>query len=166
MTTVKLHTSHGIITIELADQTTPETVKNFLQYVNSGFYDNTIFHRVIKGFMIQGGGFETGMHQKPTQKQIRNEAKTGLKNEIGTISMARTSDPHSASAQFFINVANNNFLDFKTETVEGFGYCAFGKVTDGLDIVTKISQVPTARRAGHDDVPVEEVKILSTETVP
>lgn len=163
MATVKLITSLGPIVIELDEQKTPETTKNFLEYVEAGFYDNTIFHRVIKGFMIQGGGFEAGMNQKGSRKEIRNEGKTGLKNEIGTISMARTSDPHSASNQFFINVANNGFLDFKSETQEGFGYCAFGKVSDGMDIITKISQVATTRRAGHDDVPMEDVILIKAE---
>jgi peptidyl-prolyl cis-trans isomerase B (cyclophilin B) len=163
MATVKLNTSLGPVVIELDEQNTPETTKNFLQHATAGFYDNTIFHRVIKGFMIQGGGFEKEMSQKTSQTPIRNEGKTGLKNEIGTISMARTSDPHSASTQFFINVANNHFLDFKNETTDGYGYCAFGKVTEGMDVITKLSQVPTTRRAGHDDVPVEEVTLLSVE---
>lgn len=163
MATVKLNTSEGSVVIELDEQSTPETTSNFLQYVNSGFYNNTIFHRVIKGFMIQGGGFETGMNQKSAQKTIRNEGKTGLKNAKGTISMARTNDPHSASAQFFINVADNDFLNFRNETVDGFGYCAFGKVTEGMDVVLKISQTATTRRAGHDDVPTEEVVLLSAE---
>lgn len=161
MATVKLETSLGTITIEVDEQNTPETARNFLQYVNSGFYNNTIFHRVIKGFMVQGGGFEPGMHQKTTQKPIQNEAKTGLKNQIGTISMARTNHPHSASSQFFLNVANNDFLDFKSETPDGFGYCAFGKVIDGMDVVTQIVSVPTTRRAGHDDVPQDDVILLN-----
>lgn len=163
MNMVKLHTSLGTITIELDDKATPETAQNFLNYVNAGFYNNTIFHRVIKGFMIQGGGFEPGMHQKTPEKPIRNEAKNGLKNELGTIAMARTNDPHSASSQFFINVANNAFLDFKAETPDAFGYCVFGKVTDGLDIVLKLSQVPTTQRSGHSDVPVDEILIVSAE---
>jgi len=163
MTNVKLETSVGPIQIELDEKAAPKTVKNFLDYVNSGFYDNTIFHRVIKGFMIQGGGFTSGMSQKSTQATIPNEAKTGLKNEIGTIAMARTSDPHSASAQFFINVANNDFLNFKGETPNAFGYCAFGKVTDGLDIVTKISQASTGSKAGHDDVPINDIYIIKAE---
>jgi len=165
MSMVKLHTSLGSITIELDDKATPNTTQNFLNYVNEGFYNNTIFHRVIKGFMIQGGGFEKGMSQKAAHKPIRNEAKTGLKNELGTISMARTNDPHSATSQFFINVANNAFLDFKAETADAFGYCAFGKVTEGMDIILKISQVSTTQRAGHSDVPVEEVLILSAEQI-
>lgn len=160
-TTVKLETSLGPIMIELDEQNTPETTRNFLQYVNSGFYNNTIFHRVIKGFMIQGGGFESGMSQKTTQKPIQNEAKGGLKNKTGTISMARTNHPHSATAQFFINVADNDFLNFKSETPDGFGYCAFGKVIEGLDIVNQISSVQTTKRAGHDDVPQDEIVLLN-----
>lgn len=163
MTTIKLHTSLGSITIELEDNLTPKTTQNFLDYVKSGFYNGTLFHRTIKGFMVQGGGFEPGMVQKATNGTIANEAKTGLKNTVGTIAMARTNAPHSASSQFFINVANNAFLDFKSETPEGYGYCAFGKVTEGLEVVLQISEVPTTRRAGHDDVPVEEVFLLGVE---
>lgn len=165
MSMVKLQTSLGAITIELDDKATPETTQNFLNYVNEGFYNGTIFHRVIKGFMIQGGGFEKDMSQKTAHKPIRNEAKNGLKNEEGTIAMARTNEPHSASSQFFINVANNAFLDFKAETPDTFGYCAFGKVTEGMDIVLKLSQVPTTHRSGHSDVPVEEIFILSAEQI-
>lgn len=165
MSMVKLSTSLGDITIELDDKATPETTQNFLNYVNAGFYHGTIFHRVIKGFMIQGGGFEKGMTQKTTEKNIRNEAKTGLKNAIGTIAMARTNDPHSASSQFFINVANNAFLDFKAETPDAFGYCAFGKVTEGMDVVLKLSEAATTRRAGHSDVPVEEIFIMTAEQI-
>jgi peptidyl-prolyl cis-trans isomerase B (cyclophilin B) len=165
MNMVKLSTSLGDITIELDDKATPETTQNFLNYVNAGFYNGTIFHRVIKGFMIQGGGFEAGMAQKTTEKNIRNEAKTGLKNAIGTIAMARTNDPHSASSQFFINVANNAFLDFKAETPDAFGYCAFGKVTEGMDVVLKLSEATTTRRAGHSDVPVEEIFIITAEQI-
>jgi peptidyl-prolyl cis-trans isomerase B (cyclophilin B) len=163
MATVKLHTSLGPIEIQLDEQATPATVENFLSYVKSGFYNGTIFHRVIPGFMIQGGGFEPGMKQKATRATIPNEAKSGLKNEPGTIAMARTNAPHSASSQFFINVGNNDFLNFKSETTEGFGYCAFGRVTQGMDIVKKISQVQTTRKSGHDDVPVEEVHIVTAE---
>jgi peptidyl-prolyl cis-trans isomerase B (cyclophilin B) len=165
MSMVKLHTSLGPITIELDDKATPITSQNFLNYVNDGFYNNTIFHRIIKGFMIQGGGFEKNMIQKASHKPIRNEAKTGLKNELGTIAMARTNDPHSASSQFFINVANNAFLDFKAETPDAFGYCAFGRVTEGMDIVLKLSQVSTTQRAGHSDVPIEEIFISSAEQI-
>src|SRR6185437_7278918 len=161
MTMVKLHTSLGSILIKLEENGTPKTTQNFLQYVKDGFYNGTIFHRVIKGFMIQGGGFETNLVQKKAHPPIQNEAKTGLKNERGTIAMARTNDPHSASSQFFINVANNTFLNFKEETPDGFGYCAFGVVTEGLDVVLKISEVSTARRADHSDVPVEEIYLLS-----
>lgn len=160
------HTNFGPITLELDAEKAPKTVENFLEYVNQGFYENTVFHRVIDGFMIQGGGFESQMVQKnPSFDPIRNEAKTGLKNEVGTIAMARTSAPHSASSQFFINVKNNPFLDFKNETVEGWGYCAFGRVIEGMDIVQKIAKVPTTRQAGHDDVPVDDVKIERVELV-
>lgn len=165
MALVKLTTSQGPIMIELDEQATSVTTQNFLDYVNAGFYNNTIFHRVIKGFMIQGGGFEPGMVQKTTNASIQNEAKTGLKNEIGTIAMARTDEPHSASSQFFINVAKNNFLDFQNESRNGFGYCAFGKVTEGLDIVTQISQAQTGRRGGHDDVPLQDIVILKAEEI-
>ncbi len=163
MALVKLHTSLGSILIELDEKATPETTQNFLQYVKEGFYNGTIFHRTIEGFMIQGGGFEAGMKQKVTKKPIQNEAKTGLKNELGTIAMARTNDPHSASSQFFINVANNTFLNFKEETQEGFGYCAFGKVLEGMEVVLKISQVRTTKQAGHSDVPAEEIYLLGIE---
>ena len=165
MTQVRLQTSLGPILIELDDKNTPTTTQNFLNYVNSGFYNGTVFHRVIKGFMIQGGGFEQGMAQKTSQAPIRNEAKTGLKNATGTIAMARTNDPHSASSQFFINVNDNDFLNFKAENLEGYGYCAFGKVTEGMDVVNKISQVPTTTRAGHGDVPIEDVYLLGVELV-
>lgn len=165
MTTVKLNTSLGEILIELDEKATPKTVENFLNYVKTGFYNGTIFHRIIKGFMIQGGGLETGMREKPAQTPIENEAKLGLKNEKGTIAMARTNDPHSASSQFFINAANNDFLNFKAETVEGFGYCAFGKVTDGMDIVLKMSEVQTTQRGGHSDVPADEVQLISAEVI-
>jgi peptidyl-prolyl cis-trans isomerase B (cyclophilin B) len=163
---IVFHTNFGPITLELAPERAPKTVENFLEYVNQGFYENTVFHRVIDGFMIQGGGFEANMVQKqPSLAPIRNEANTGLKNEIGTIAMARTSAPHSASSQFFINVSQNGFLDFKSETPEGWGYCAFGRVTDGLDVVKKIAKVPTTRRSGHDDVPVDDVKIEKVEII-
>lgn len=165
MTQVRLTTSLGPILIELDDKGAPLTTENFLKYVNSGFYNGTVFHRVIKGFMIQGGGFEPNMAQKQAEAPIRNEAKTGLKNATGTIAMARTSDPHSASSQFFINVNDNDFLNFKAENLEGYGYCAFGKVVDGLDVVQKISVVPTSTKAGHGDVPVEDVYLLGAEVV-
>jgi len=156
---VTLHTNHGDIVIETFDVKAPATVENFLSYCRSGFYDNTIFHRVIKGFMIQGGGFEPGMNQKPTQKPIKNEADNGVKNERGTLAMARTSDPHSATAQFFINVVDNGFLDFKSPSRDGWGYCVFGKVTQGLDVVDQIRKVATGNSGGHQDVPKEDVII-------
>lgn len=162
---VKLHTNHGTITLELDAEKAPLTVANFLEYVNSGFYNNTIFHRVIDGFMIQGGGFEPGMTQKPTNAQIQNEAANGLKNEAYTIAMARTPDPHSATAQFFINIANNSFLNYSAPTTQGFGYCVFGKVVEGQDVVDKIRKVKTGNKAGHSDVPVEDAIIESAEVV-
>lgn len=162
---VKLHTSHGVITLELDADKAPRTVTNFLDYVNSGFYNNTIFHRVIDGFMIQGGGFEPDMNQKPTREPVENEAANGLKNEAYTIAMARTSNPHSATAQFFINVANNSFLDYSAPTPQGFGYCVFGKVVEGRDVVDKIKKVKTGNRAGHQDVPAEDVVIERAEVV-
>lgn len=162
---IVLHTNYGPITLELDAEKAPKTVENFLEYVNQGFYDNTIFHRVIDGFMIQGGGFEAGMVDKKTLKPIQNEAKTGLRNQVGTIAMARTSDPHSATAQFFINVADNGFLDHRAPTVDGWGYCAFGRVTEGMDIVQKIAKVKTTRRMGHDDVPVDDVIIEKVEVL-
>jgi peptidyl-prolyl cis-trans isomerase B (cyclophilin B) len=156
---VTLQTNHGDIVIETFDAKAPATVQNFLAYCRSGFYDNTIFHRVIKGFMIQGGGFEPGMNQKPTEKPIKNEADNGVKNERGTLAMARTSDPHSATAQFFINVVDNGFLDFKSPSRDGWGYCVFGKVTEGMDVVDQIRKVATASSGGHQDVPKEDVVI-------
>lgn len=165
MTIVKLHTSLGAVEIELDEQATPETTQNFLNYVKSGFYNGTIFHRVIKGFMIQGGGFGPDMQSKATNAPIKNEAQFGLKNEVGTIAMARTNAPHSASSQFFINVANNDFLNFRNATPEGFGYCAFGRVINGMDIVNQISLAATTRKNGHDDVPVDEIYLLGVEEV-
>ncbi len=161
MQTVILNTNHGPITIELDDEHAPKTVENFLNYANEGFYNNTVFHRVINGFMIQGGGFEPGMKQKPTKAQIKNEANNGLKNTTGTIAMARTNDPHSATAQFFINVADNDFLNFKSESPQGWGYAVFGKVTDGMDVVNKIKGVKTGTSGFHQDVPKEDVVIQS-----
>lgn len=161
MQTVILNTNHGPITIELDDEHAPKTVENFLSYANEGFYNNTVFHRVINGFMIQGGGFEPGMKQKPTKAQIKNEANNGLKNTTGTIAMARTNDPHSATAQFFINVADNDFLNFKSESPQGWGYAVFGKVTDGMDVVNKIKGVKTGTSGFHQDVPKEDVLIQS-----
>ena len=162
---VKLHTSHGTITLELDAARAPETVKNFLAYVQSGHYANTVFHRVIDGFMVQGGGFEPGMKQKPTQATIRNEANNGLKNERYTVAMARTADPHSASAQFFINVADNAFLNHKAQSRDGWGYCVFGRVTEGQDVVDKIKGVKTGNRGPHGDVPVEDVILERAEVV-
>ncbi|MFA7268263.1 MAG: peptidylprolyl isomerase [Sterolibacterium sp.] len=162
---IKLHTSHGVIGIELDAEKSPETAKNFLEYVEAGHYDNTIFHRVIDGFMIQGGGFEPGMQQKPCKAPIRNEADNGLKNQMYTLAMARTSDPHSATAQFFINVADNAFLDYKAPTGNGWGYCVFGKVVEGTDVVDKIRAVKTASKNFHQDVPVEDVIIERAEIV-
>lgn len=160
---VKLHTNHGIITLELDADKAPGTVANFLRYVEQEFYNNTIFHRVIDNFMIQGGGFEPGMKQKTTMANIQNEAANGLKNDMYTIAMARTPNPHSASSQFFINVAKNDFLNFKGTDPDKFGYCVFGKVTEGMDVVDKIKKVKTGNRAGHQDVPNEDVVIEKAE---
>ncbi|MFZ3040947.1 MAG: peptidylprolyl isomerase [Thiobacillus sp.] len=162
---VKLHTNHGIITLELDAEKAPKTVENFLQYVRDGFFDGTIFHRVIDGFMIQGGGFEPGMTQKPTRGPIENEAGNGLKNEAYTVAMARTSDPASATAQFFINIANNSFLNFTSPTPQGYGYAVFGRVVEGTDVIDKIRKVKTGNRAGHQDVPLEDVVITQAEIV-
>jgi peptidyl-prolyl cis-trans isomerase B (cyclophilin B) len=162
---VRLHTNFGVIGLELDAGRAPETVKNFLEYVGAGFYSNTVFHRVIDGFMIQGGGFEPGMRQKPTRAQIKNEATNGLKNDSYTVAMARTSDPHSATAQFFINVKDNGFLNHTAPNPQGWGYCVFGKVAEGRDIVDRIKAVKTAKRGFHDDVPVEDVIIERAEVV-
>lgn len=156
---VKLQTNFGEITIELNAEKAPITVANFLSYVDKGFYDNTIFHRVIDNFMIQGGGFDTNMNQKNTDAEIKNEADNGLSNDKYTIAMARTSAPHSASSQFFINVADNDFLNFTAPNGSGWGYCVFGKVTSGMEVIDKIKQVATTSRRGHQDVPVEHVII-------
>jgi peptidyl-prolyl cis-trans isomerase B (cyclophilin B) len=160
---VKLHTNFGEITLELDADKAPITVANFLQYVESGFYDNIIFHRVIDGFMIQGGGFDASMTQKTTKANIKNEADNGLQNKIYTIAMARTPDPDSASSQFFINVGDNDFLDFTAPTSQGWGYCVFGKVTDGTDVIDKIKKVKTGNKSGHQDVPLENVIIERAE---
>jgi peptidyl-prolyl cis-trans isomerase B (cyclophilin B) len=160
---IKLHTNQGVITLELDAEKAPKTVANFLAYAESGHYDKTVFHRVIDGFMIQGGGFEPGMKQKPTRAPIENEAKNGLKNERGSIAMARTSEPHSASAQFFINLADNGFLDYPGQ--DGWGYCVFGRVVEGMAVVDKIRNVKTGRSGFHQDVPVEDVVIERTEVV-
>lgn len=157
---VKLSTNFGDITIELDTEKAPITAANFLQYVESGFYENVIFHRVINGFMIQGGGFDTNMKQKPTEAPIKNEANNGLSNDKYTLAMARTSVPDSASSQFFINVSDNDFLNHTAPTPSGWGYCVFGKVVEGMDVVDAIKAVPTTSRAGHQDVPVEPVVIL------
>ena len=159
-----LHTTYGDITIELNADKAPETAANFAQYVKDGFYNGTIFHRVIPNFMIQGGGFDDKMDQKKTRDTIKNESANGLSNEIGTIAMARTSDPHSASAQFFINVADNHFLD-KARSQDGWGYAVFGKVTDGMDVVNKIKGVPTGNQGFHQDVPRDTVLIESAELI-
>jgi peptidyl-prolyl cis-trans isomerase B (cyclophilin B) len=155
---ITLQTNYGNIQLELFENTT-DTSKNFLEYAKEGFYDGTVFHRVIKGFMIQGGGFTAEMKQKSPKATIKNEANQGNQNVTGTIAMARTSEPHSASSQFFINVADNDFLDFKSETPQGWGYCVFGKVIAGMDIVNQISLVKTTSKNGHQDVPVEDVII-------
>jgi len=156
---VQLCTSIGDIVVELDPVRTPKTTENFLGYVRDGYYDGTIFHRVIDNFMIQAGGFDSGMRSKQPGAGIENEADNGLGNELGTIAMARTSDPHSASAQFFINASNNAFLDFKSRNSNGWGYCVFGVVVEGMEVVDKIVKSPTTDRAGHKDVPVEEVVI-------
>ena len=162
---VKLHTNHGIITIQLNAEKAPITVKNFLDYVNDGFYSGTIFHRVIDSFMIQGGGFEPGMKQKAVKAPIQNEAANGLKNDNYTVAMARTGDPHSATAQFFINATDNSFLNYTASNPQGFGYCVFGKVVEGMDVVDKIRKVKTANRGGHENVPLEDVVITKAEAV-
>lgn len=158
---ITLHTSFGDISIKLFTDEAPVTAANFLQYAKEGFYDNVIFHRVINNFMVQGGGFASGMREKETRASIKNEANNGLANKRGTLAMARTSDPDSASAQFFINLVDNNFLDFTSETSQGWGYCVFAEVTDGMDVVDKIKEVKTGNYMGHGDVPVEEVLIKS-----
>ncbi|AIJ07273.1 MULTISPECIES: peptidylprolyl isomerase B [Edwardsiella] len=158
---VTFHTNHGDIVIKTFDDKAPATVANFLEYCRDGFYDNTIFHRVIDGFMIQGGGFEPGMKQKATKAPIKNEANNGLKNTRGTLSMARTNDPHSATAQFFINVVDNDFLNFRSERPDGWGYAVFAEVVEGMDVVDKIKGVSTGRNGMHQDVPREDVIIQS-----
>jgi peptidyl-prolyl cis-trans isomerase B (cyclophilin B) len=158
--TVQMETSAGSLRIELDDEKAPKSVENFLAYVKAGHYDGTVFHRVIKGFMVQGGGFEPGMKQKSTLAPIPNEANNGLKNKKYTLAMARTNDPHSATAQFFINATDNTFLDFRAENAQGWGYAVFGRVVDGIDIVDKIEAVKTGRKGFHDDVPLEDVTIV------
>ncbi len=165
MSKVNIKTNHGTISIELFDKEAPKTVENFLKYVDEKFYDNTIFHRVIDGFMIQGGGFDLDFEQKTTGATIVNEADNRISNSAGTIAMARTSDPHSATAQFFINVKDNDFLDFKAANAQGFGYCVFAKVIDGMNTVEKIKAVKTGKRGGHSDVPVENVVIIEMSRI-
>lgn len=162
---VNLHTSLGVISIELDSASAPATTANFLQYARDGFYEGTLFHRVIPNFMIQGGGLEPGMTPKSTHSAIRNEADNGLKNKVGTIAMARTSDPHSATAQFFINVKDNDFLDHRSPTAQGWGYCVFGRVAAGMEVVQAIAKVPTTSKQGHQDVPVTDVMITKVELV-
>lgn len=156
---VTLKTNHGDIRIELDFDKAPNTSENFAQYVRDGFFDGTIFHRVIDGFMVQGGGMNPDMSQKTTRAPIENEADNGLKNDIGTVAMARTNDPHSATAQFFINIANNSFLNHSGKNAQGWGYAVFGRVVDGMDVVNVIKSIPTGNRAGHQDVPKEDVVI-------
>ncbi|MBU0751248.1 MAG: peptidyl-prolyl cis-trans isomerase [Gammaproteobacteria bacterium] len=166
---IKLTTSLGTIGIELNAEATPKSAQNFIDYVNAGHYDNTVFHRVISGFMVQGGGFEPGMKQKPVGEPIENEAesssKAGLRNKRGSVAMARTNDPHSATAQFFINVVDNDFLDFKAPSGNGWGYCVFGEVVEGMDVVDKIRAVKTGNKGFHQDVPVDDVMIEKAEVV-
>ena len=162
---VELQTTMGTIRVELDDEKAPESVRNFIANVTSGHYEGTVFHRVIKGFMVQGGGFEPGMKQKPTGAAIQNEANNGLKNERYTLAMARTSAPHSATAQFFINAANNEFLNHTAETPSGWGYAVFGKIVDGADVIDAIERVKTGSRGGHGDVPLEDVTITSARVI-
>lgn len=162
---VLMETSHGAMIIELYPEDAPETVENFLAYVKSGFYEGTVFHRVIRDFMIQGGGFDENMKQKPTLKPIQNEADNGLQNKIGMIAMARTSDPHSATAQFFINVANNSSLDFREKTTRAYGYTVFGRVVEGMRTVNEIRNMPTGRKMGHQDVPLQPVVIQKVRQI-
>ena len=156
---VEMHTSKGLITMELDAEKAPVTVANFIEYVKSGHFDGTIFHRVIPGFVIQGGGLESGMKEKPTQAPIENEADNGLKNVTGSICMARTNDPHSATSQFFINLKDNQFLDHSEKSPQGWGYAVFGQVTDGMDVVEAIAAVQTGNAGGHQDVPVEDIVV-------
>ncbi len=160
---IKFTTNHGDILIELNEEKAPLSCENFKQYVTDGHYDGTIFHRVIKGFMVQGGGFMPDMTQKTTRENIENEAKNGLSNKRGTLAMARTMEPHSASSQFFINIKDNNFLDYPGQ--DGWGYCVFGEVTEGMDVVDSIEQVTTGNSGGHGDVPVEPVVVEKAEIV-
>lgn len=165
MKKVRITTNHGVMIAELNEEKAPLSVANFLSYLGDGHYTNTIFHRVIKGFMIQGGGFAPGLKQKSTEKPIQNEANNGLKNEKYSLAMARTNAPHSATAQFFINTTNNGFLDFKSESPSGWGYAVFGKIVEGQDVVDKIEKVKTAGRGGHGDVPVDDVVVERMELI-
>ncbi|MBZ9612051.1 peptidylprolyl isomerase [Rheinheimera maricola] len=160
---ISLHTNYGVIKLNLFADKAPATVENFISYVKDGFYDNTIFHRVINGFMIQGGGFTGEMEQKETKGKIKNEANNKVANKKGTIAMARTNEPHSATCQFFINIADNDFLNFSSETGSGWGYCVFGEVVEGMDVVDAIKKVATGNKAGHSDVPVKPVIIEKAE---
>jgi peptidyl-prolyl cis-trans isomerase B (cyclophilin B) len=163
---VELHiTGYGVVTLELDQEKAPKSVANFLSYVGKGHYDNTIFHRVIPGFMVQGGGMEPGMNQKSCDAPIENEAKNGLKNTVYTVAMARTGDPHSATAQFFINIADNGFLNHTSPTAQGWGYAVFGKVVSGMEVVDKIKAVKTGRKGFHDDVPKEDVVLEKAVTL-
>ena len=164
-TKVRMETNKGTIVLELYNDKAPQTVENFVAYAQNGFFDGTIFHRVIPDFMIQGGGFTTDMSQKKTRQAIKNEANNGLKNEVGTIAMARTSNPHSATAQFFINVKDNHFLNFSAETQQGWGYAVFGKVTEGMDVVDSIEQVSTGNHGMHQNVPLEPVVIQKVTVI-
>ena len=156
---ITIKTNHGDISVELFEDKAPISCENFRQYASDGHYDGTVFHRVIPNFMVQGGGFAPGMQQKPTREPIKNEADNGLKNVVGSLAMARTADPHSASAQFFINVENNDFLNFRAPTRDGWGYCVFGKVTDGMDAVNAMCDIPTGHQGGHGDVPTEDILV-------
>lgn len=162
---ILINTSRGDIRLKLDEENTPNTAANFLAYVRNGFYNDTIFHRVIDGFMIQGGGLNAHMENKPNEKPIKNEAKSAKKNTRGTVAMARTNDPHSATSQFFINVADNAFLNFRSEQADGFGYCVFAEVVEGMDVVDSIAKVKTGQRSGHGDVPVEDIVIHSVTEV-
>lgn len=165
MTRVLMKTLFGDITLELDGEKAPASVANFVEYAQSGYYDGTIFHRVINNFMIQGGGFDTDMQQKPTNAPIQNEANNGLKNNRGSVAMARTMDPHSATAQFFINVSDNDFLNFSGENMQGWGYAVFGQVVEGEDVLDKIRVVPTGSQAGHQDVPTDPIVIESVTII-
>jgi len=165
MSSVQFTTNHGSFTITLNEELAPKTSANFLEYVNSGHYNNTIFHRVIKDFMVQGGGMESGMKQKKTNAEIENEASNGLKNTRGTVAMARTSAPHSASSQFFINVVDNAFLNYSSPTPQGWGYAVFGEITDGMDVVDAIRTVPTGSTGFHQDVPKEDVVVIEAKVI-